>query len=157
MKFTALPSDIVHALQAGGPDAYGHAPEITRSDGAGNPCRHCLEFVPTGADMLILAHRPFADLQPYAETGPIFLCAAPCARGGGDVDADALPEVLRSSPDYLLKGYGTDDRIIYGTGAIVPPAEIAGRAAQLFADPQVAYLHLRSARNNCYLARIDRN
>ena len=41
-KITALPTDEVRALQAGGPDAYGTAPERVISTGAGNPCRHCL-------------------------------------------------------------------------------------------------------------------
>lgn len=153
MRYTALPTDIVRALQSGGPDAYGHAPERSLSDGGGNPCRHCLCNIPQGAPMLILAHRPFDGLHPYAETGPIFLCAEPCARGGGTKP----PAILQTSPDYLLKGYGTDDRIVYGTGAITLAGDIAARAREVFADPRVAYIHVRSARNNCYQARIDRD
>jgi hypothetical protein len=96
-------------------------------------------------------HRPFPALQPYAETGPIFLCAEPCVAGGGAV----LPEIL-NSPDYILRGYGPDDRIVYGTGAVTPKPEIAARAGVILADRRVAYVHVRSARNNCYQARIDR-
>jgi len=29
------------------------------------------------------------------------------------------------SPDYIVRGYGPDDRIVYGTGAVVPTPEIA--------------------------------
>ena len=101
--------------------------------------------------MLILAHRPFPEPQPYAEVGPIFLCAEPCVRGGGA----GRPEML-GSPDYIVRGYGADDRIVYGTGRVVATEAIPARAAELFADPRVAYLHVRSARNNCYQARIDR-
>ncbi|MGL6209540.1 MAG: DUF1203 domain-containing protein, partial [Paracoccaceae bacterium] len=54
------------------------------------------------------------------------------------------------------RGYSADDRIIYGTGSVVPTEAIAVRAGELFADPRVAYLHVRSARNNCYQVRIDR-
>lgn len=153
MRFSALPTDVVRTYQAGAPDAYGNAPEHAISDGNGTPCRHCLCDVPKGAGMLILAHRPFDGLHPYAETGPIFLCADPCPRGGGDT----LPEILQTSPDYLIKGYSPDDRIVYGTGAIVPTTDIDSFAAQTFENPKVAYLHVRSARNNCYQARIDRN
>jgi hypothetical protein len=102
--------------------------------------------------MLILAHRPFPSPQPYAETGPIFLCAAECSRGGGP----SLPEILGTSPDYLLRGYGGDHRIVYGTGAVVARADLVARAGLLFGDPRVAYLHVRSARNTCYQLRIDR-
>ena len=101
--------------------------------------------------MLVLAHRPFPAPQPYAEIGPIFLCADPCQPGGGG----SVPAML-DSPDYILRGYGSDDRIVYGTGAVVPTADLAAQALERLADPRVAYVHVRSARNNCYQVRIDR-
>lgn len=151
IRFKALPTAEVRALQAGAPDAYGQAPERALSDGQGNPCRHCLKQIPAGAAMLILAHRPFPAPQPYAETGPIFLCADPCERGGGE----GVPEAL-ASPEYLIKGYSSQDRIVYGTGAIVPTPEIPAAARRILDREGVAYVHVRSARNNCYQARIDR-
>lgn len=151
IRFTALPTETVRALQAGGPDAHGQMPERRTSDGAGVPCRHCLQQVPAGRDYLILAHRPFPAPQPYAETGPIFLCADPCTAGGGD----ALPAMLASA-QYIVRGYGPDDRIVYGTGGVVPTPAIPDRAADLLARAGVAYVHVRSAANNCYQVRIDR-
>ena len=151
IHFTPLPTDEVRALQAGGADAYGQTPERGVSEGAGTPCRHCLGQIPAGAGMLILAHRPFPAVQPYAETGPIFLCADPCEAGGG---AD-IPAAL-GSPEYLLKGYSPQDRIVYGTGEIVRTGDIPARAQDILAHPDVAYVHVRSARNNCYQMRIDR-
>jgi hypothetical protein len=151
IRFTALPTETVRALQAGGPDANGQVPERQVSDGGGYPCRHCLKMIPPGAGVLVLAHRPFPAPQPYAELGPIFLCADPCEAGGGE----GLPEIL-ASPDYIVRGYGADDRIVYGTGGVVPTPGIAARAEELLADPRVAYVHVRSARNNCYQVRIDR-
>ena len=100
--------------------------------------------------MLILAHRPFPAPQPYAEVGPIFLCAEDCEAGGGG----GLPEIL-TSPTYIVRGYGPDDRIVYGTGAVVPTASLASEAASRLADPRVSYVHVRSARNNCFQVRID--
>lgn len=153
LRFQSLPTEEVRALQAGAPDAYGHAPELHVSDGGGNPCRHCLRYIPEGAPMLILAHRPFSERHPYAETGPIFLCADPCE---APQDAAVLPEILTQSPDYLIKGYGRDDRIAYGTGKIVKRDRLAQAAEAIFDDPRVAYVHVRSARNNCYQLRIDK-
>lgn len=149
---TPLATETVRALQAGAPDAYGIPPEQHVAQGTGNLCRHCLRFIPEGAEMLILAYRPFAGLHPYAETGPIFLCADACAQHEGG----AMPEVLRDSPDYLLKGYNAQDRIVYGTGRVVAATEIAEYAETVFERGEVAYIHVRSARNNCYQARIDR-
>ena len=151
MRFVAMPTDVVRAYQAGGPDANGQLPERKVAEGGGNPCRHCLKMIPEGAGMLVLAHRPFPAPQPYAEVGPIFLCADPCQRGGGE----AVPQML-ASPDYIVRGYGGDDRIVYGTGEVVPTPLIPALAATLLADARVAYVHVRSARNNCYQCRIDR-
>lgn len=80
IRFIALPSHEVAALQSGAPDAHGQLPERDISDGDGVPCRHCLTRVAKGEPYLILAYRPFPKEQPYAETGPIFLHADPCPR-----------------------------------------------------------------------------
>jgi hypothetical protein len=154
ISFAALPTAPVRALQAGGPDANGQAPERALSDGQGNPCRHCLQMIPAGAGMLILSYRPFPAPQPYAEQGPIFLCAD-AARCNPPENPAALPAIL-SSPSYILRGYGRDDRIIYGTGAVVPTGRIVAEATSRLSDPGVAYVHVRSAQNNCYQVRIDR-
>ena len=151
-RITALPTDLVRALQDGGADAHGQIPERTVSDGGRNPCRHCLAYIPEGAGMLILAHRPFPEAQPYAETGPIFLCADHCRRHQGE----ELPEVLERAPDYLIKGYSADHRIVYGTGIVIPQAEMMAQVEAIFTDERVEYVHIRSSRNNCYQARIDR-
>jgi len=150
VHFTPIPTAVARAYQSGAPDANGQLPERHVADGDGNPCRHCLQMIAQGAGMLVLAHRPFPAPQPYAELGPIFLCADPCVAGGGE----ALPEIL-NSPDYILCGYGADDRIVYGSGSVIARGDINARAESLMNDTRVAYVHVRSARNNCYQLRID--
>jgi Protein of unknown function (DUF1203) len=151
IRFTPIPTETARAYQSGAPDANGQPPERHISDGGGNPCRHCLGMIPKGAGMLVLAHRPFPAPQPYAEIGPIFLCADACQPG----DGPDLPVIL-NSPDYIVRGYGPDDRIVYGSGAVTPTAQITTRAADLFTDARIAYVHVRSARNNCFQVRIDK-
>ncbi len=152
-KFIALPTKTVRALQAGAADANGQAPERDISDGSAVPCRHCLSDVAAGEPFLILAHRPFREAQPYAETGPIFLHAEPCERHG---EMAEVPALFLSRAQALIRGYGADDRIVYGTGQVIPSAEIGAVAQDLLVRPEVAYLHLRSASNNCYQCRIER-
>lgn len=153
IRFIAMASDEARAYQRGEPDAYGNPPERRISDGTGLPCRHCLRYIPQGKAYLILAYRPFPRLQPYAETGPIFLCADECPRAQ---DSDVMPEILRASPDFLMRGYDRDDRIIYGTGEVTPKRLVCTQAHELLQRSDVAYVHLRSARNNCYQCRIER-
>lgn len=152
IRYHPMPTATVQALRRGELDAYGNPPERSLSDGAGNPCRHCLDFVPKGAAMLILAHRPFDGLHPYAETGPIFLCAADCVAWSGE----GVPPILTSSPDYLLKGYTADQRIRYGTGKVVPRDALADYAADLLGRADISFVDVRSARNNCFQLRIRR-
>jgi Protein of unknown function (DUF1203) len=83
----------------------------------------------------------------------------PCRHCLGMIPEGAGMLVLAHRPFPALqpvRGYGADDRIVYGTGGVVATEAIAARAGELFADAQVAYLHVRSARNNCYQCRIDR-
>ncbi len=152
IRFHALPAETVAALRAGAPDAYGNPVERVVSDGGGHPCRHCLRDVAAGAEMLICAHRPFPDLQPYAETGPIFFCAA-CERREASGEA---PPVVASRKEFLLKGYTRDNRIRYGTGRVTPTAEIPAYCETLLADPEIGFVDLRSATNNCFICRVER-
>lgn len=154
LRFAPLDTALVRALRAGAPDANGQPPERGAvSNGAGAPCRHCLRDVPAGEAYLILAHRPFPEPQPYAETGPIFLCAEDCTPW---TDDGSLPPILTTSPDYLVKGYTADHRILYGTGRVVAREMLRDHAESLFADPRVAFVDVRSARNNCFQLRIFR-
>ncbi len=154
VQFIALPSDQVRALQAGAPDSNGQTPERHISDGDGVPCRHCLTDVAKGEAYLILAHRPFDTVQPYAEQGPIFIHADHCPTFGTQ---PRLPPVLAARRKMLIRGYGSDDRIVYGTGKIVGTAAIIAEAEKMFDNATVAYIHVRSASNNCYQCRIERD
>jgi len=151
LMYHPLDPVFVASVRASGPDANGQLAERAVSDGTGVPCRSCLRDVPKGKPYLILAARPFPEPQPYAEVGPIFLCADDCTPWG---DA-GIPPILQTSPDYLLKGYGPDNRIIYGTGRVTPADEITEYAAQLLSRGDVAYVDVRSARNNCFQTRIS--
>lgn len=152
LTYIPLPTDQVRALQNGGLDADGNAPERQISDGNGNPCRHCLQEIAEGDEFLIVAHRPFTSIQPYAEQGPLFLHAAECAAYG---ETDILPEMYRGSRSLLLRGYSAEERIVYGTGQIAAPEKIEAVAQNILATKGVAYIHARSATNNCYQFRIE--
>ncbi len=154
IQFVSMPTDEALAFQAGAGDANGQAPERHVSDGGGVPCRHCQADVAAGAPYLILAYRPFPRAQPYAEIGPIFLHAEPCPRYP---PTGAVPPMFLSRERYLVKGYGRNDRIVYGTGRIVASADVAEAAASILERAGVAYVHARSALNNCFQCRIERS
>ena len=153
VRYVSMPSEVAEAYWAGGPDANGQAPEVHVSDGGSVPCRHCQQDVAKGEPYLILAYRPFPEAQPYAELGPIFLHAEPCARYP---ESGETPPMFLKRERYLVKGYNAGNRIVYGTGQIIPPHEMNAVAARLFERDEVRYIHVRSAQNNCFSCRIDR-
>ncbi|RJE88181.1 DUF1203 domain-containing protein [Paracoccus onubensis] len=152
IRFRPIPTALAQAWRNGAADVYGLAPEhVAASPGNGTPCRHCMEQVPEGEPYLIVAHRPFEGLNPYTESGPIFLCAAECAAGGPDFPAGFL-----RSKQYIVRGYSSDERIVYGTGGVVPTGEIEARCRELFTRDEIAFIHIRSASNNCFHCRVER-
>ncbi len=152
IRFDPYDPAAVALWRGGGADDNGRAPERALARGEGNPCRSCLRDIGEGAPMLILGARPFVGRHAYAETGPIFLHAEPCEPWAGA----GVPPILATSPDYLVKGYGPDERIVYGTGRIVPCAAVGAYCADLLGGAAVAFVDIRSARNNCFQARARR-
>lgn len=152
IHFNAIATDHARHIQTGGKDANGQMAERRLSSGSGTPCRHCLQYIKAGEAYLIAAYRPFQTIQPYAETGPIFLHAALCQRAEPD---DDLPAIL-DGPDFILRGYDGDERIVSGTGAVIARSGIKKRAEALLLRDDIVFVDIRSARNNCFLCRVQR-
>jgi len=141
----------VDRIRCGGIDANGQPPLTRVAEGLANPCRHCLDLIAEGEEKLVLAYRPFDDLQPYAETGPIFLHKRSCAR----YESDALPAWFDFMEPALIRGYGADDWIRYDTGDVVPGPQLTAACLKILGDDTVAYVHIRS-KFNCFQCRVDR-
>lgn len=153
--FKAIPTEITRNYQKGGLDENGSKPELVESDGSGNPCRHCLTEIPKGRGMLILNFRPLvAKINPYSETGPVFLCEAKCER---HADSSELPDMFKGWDKILIRGYNTEGRIVYGTGSSIKMTDVESAARKIFEDSKVDYIHMRSASYNCYQCRIERD
>jgi len=154
IQFRGMPTDEARALQRGGKDSNGQVAENAVSDGVGNPCRHCMQMIGEDVPMLVVAHRPFTTVQPYAEMGPIFLHAEEC--DAYEVEGNELPPVLEDSPEYIVRGYDADEKIVYRTGKVTPQENIIARSADLLKRNDLQFLHVRSATNNCWQARVER-
>lgn len=153
LKVIAMPTEEARAYQSGALDANGLVPELEIAQGPGNPCRHCLEPIEEGAEKLVLAYRPFDELQPYAELGPIFLHKRECLQHAPNA---GLPQMFKRWDAVIVRGYGKDNRIQYLSAEVVPVADIEKRCQALLQNPDVEYLHIRTARYNCYQCRVER-
>jgi len=151
LSIRGIPSDEVDRLRGGAPDANGQPALVRVAEGVANPCRHCLGLIAEGDEKLVLAYRPFAAPQPYAETGPIFLHRAACAR----YESDALPTWFDFLDPAIVRGYGADDWIRYETGDVVRGPELTARCRAILDDASIGYVHVRS-KYNCFQCRVDR-
>ncbi len=133
------------------PDANGQKPVEMISDGKSNPCRHCLGLIAKGDAMLLLAYRPFDALQPYAETGPVFLHVDACEH----YDSNTMPAWFDHFDPAILRGYGENHFIRYDTGKAVPGKDLTSACQNILQDESVAYVHIRS-KFNCFQCRVDR-
>lgn len=146
-----IDTGFVESIRTGGSDANGQRAMSTKAIGSANPCRHCLQLIAEGDDKLVLAYRPFAGLQPYAEVGPIFLHQRRCIR----YEARRLPDWFAYLQPALIRGYGHDDWIRYETGNVVAGGELAAECEKILGNADVAYVHIRS-KFNCFQCRVDR-
>lgn len=154
VRFVAMDTKTARQFWDGSTDAYGNAPIERVCDGGAIPCRHCLKPVAAGEAYLTLAYSPFGERQPYAETGPVFLHAEPCERAADASEPAAMFHY--NNNEYILRGYDGKDCIHYEVADVVPASELAAAAEAMLARQDVAYLHMRSSRFNCYQCRIER-
>ncbi|HVM97172.1 MAG TPA: DUF1203 domain-containing protein [Candidatus Acidoferrales bacterium] len=146
-----IPTEQAQRIRSGGPDANGQPALVRVAEGLANPCRHCLQLITEGDGKLVFAYRPFDDLQPYAETGPIFLHQKPCER----YESQALPPWFVFLEPAIIRGYGEDHWIRYDTGNVVAGSELETSCRTILRDPTIAYVHIRS-KYNCFQCRVDR-
>ncbi len=151
LKVRGIPTAEVERIRRGEPDANGQ-PALSRvAEGLTNPCRHCIGLIAAGSKKLVLAYRPFDALQPYAETGPIFLHEESCAR----YESEMLPAWFGHLDPAIVRGYGEDHWIRYDTGNVVPGRDLTAACRAILSDTTVAYVHIRS-KFNCFQCRVDR-
>jgi hypothetical protein len=145
------PSSTVRKIQSGGCDAYGQSAQVHTAKGVQNPCRHCLQLIAEGEEKLVLSYRPFDELQPYAETGPIFLHKHQCRQ----YKSDKLPEWFEYLNPAIIRGYDKNNWIRYDTGDVVRGSELDDTCRTILRDESIAYVHIRS-KFNCFLCQVER-
>ncbi len=151
LSVRGIPTNEVNRIRNGEPDANGQPALVRIAEGWANPCRHCLGLIIEGDKKLVLAYRPFDDVQPYAETGPIFLHQGPCEHYNSAV----LPPWFDYLDPAIIRGYGEDHWIRYDTGSVVAGTELTANCHTILSDRTIAYVHIRS-KYNCFQCRVER-
>ncbi len=116
----------------------------------GYPDRVELRDVEPGQSVLLVnyTHQPVES--PYRSSHAIFV------REGAEETFDQVDEVPESMRIRLLSLRAFDAKGMMLDADVIEGREVETVIARMFADPNVAYIHVHNAKRGCYAARIDR-
>jgi hypothetical protein len=115
----------------------------------GFPCRVSLEDAEPGETLLLLNHTDHAVTTPYRNSFAIYVRES---AGAAAALADCLPPVLQGRP-IALRGYDGQGML---RAATLKNGDVEAGIDELFARPEIAYIHAHNAAYGCFAARIDR-
>ncbi|MEV7000527.1 DUF1203 domain-containing protein [Streptomyces sp. NPDC093982] len=133
-------------------DAGRRTVPVTDEEG-GAPLRCCLRRSAPGERIALVSYAPQrrraaehgVDPGAYDEQGPVFIHAEDC----GGPDGDALPF---ANAHRTVRRYSGDGRIV--GGRLVEPGDFEAAFAEAFADPEVAFVHVRAVEYGCFLYEV---
>jgi len=149
--FEAIPQARLREIKAAGVDESGNQLTVQVDTEGGSPLRCCLRESDPGERMLLIAYTPPGTRGAYAERGPVFIHAEPCA---GYLTPSRYPPGL-SHRLQVVRAYDRDGRI--AGGVMVNDGEHAMTVIrELLTRPDVSLVHLRNVGYGCYNFAVRR-
>ena len=130
-------------------DDFGN--KLAPEESEGGPCRHCLKRAKPGESLILFSHRPFTQLSPYSEVGPVYVHAEACERYEA---TDIFPPEFKAGRTMTIRAYDVNEHIV--DAKLATETEVEGVIEELFGDPAVAFIHARFSAYGCYACRIER-
>lgn len=130
--------------------AEAGAVRVTADHKPGYPCRITLEDAEPGETLLLVNYEDHAVGSPYRHRYAVYVRESAAASASLQ---NALPPVFDNRP-IALRAF--DDRGMLRGATLALANDARGKIDQLFADPDIAYLHAHNAAHGCFAARIDR-
>lgn len=126
------------------------AVRVTATSKPGYPCRISLEDAELGETLILLNHVSHDVATPYRSSYAVYVREA--AQSVGDY-VDAVPPVFEGRP-LGLRGFDADGML--KTGALALPGQADAKIREVFANPDIAYIHAHNAAHGCFAAKVDR-
>lgn len=134
------------AIRGAGKDEHGNPLAAYPAKGW-EPLRCCLRTAAEAEAVALISYAPFTARSPWAEVGPVYIHAEPCA---GYPDSGALPADLRTGP-RVLRTYHADMSLDYDDITYVASGEDLEPALRDLLDrPGVAEVHVRASMSQCF-------
>jgi hypothetical protein len=151
LVFEPIPPARLQQIRAAGVDEAGNAVTPQTDTAGGSPLRCCLRESAPGEQVLLIAYTPPGTRGAYAERGPVFIHAEPCA---GYPASGGYPPALRHRAQ-VVRAYDRDGRI--ADGVLASDGEHAMSVIRdLLARPDVALVHCRNVGYGCYNFAVRR-
>ena len=151
-QVVAIPTEVAEDVRNTG-KSPGYGFPVHREVAAGRaPCRHCLKLIARGhEELLLFTYDPFRELGEPPLPGPVYIHAKECPRHSG---GHSIPEEYRGRL-LTLEGYGEDRALLREVR--VSHGEEQAAAEQLFREPDIRYVHVRSTEAGCFLFRLEKS
>jgi hypothetical protein len=130
--------------------AVHRAVRVTAMSNPGYPCRVSLKDAAIGETLILLHHVSHDVATPYRSSYAIYVREA--AREAGDY-FDTVPPVFTGRP---LGMRGFDARGMLKTAALALPGQADTKIREVFANPDIAYIHAHNAAHGCFAAKVER-
>jgi hypothetical protein len=114
----------------------------------GFPCRVSLVDRPIGEQVILLNHISHDAANPYRASHAIFVADADQAEFVDEVPPVFVPRMLS------MRGFDEDGMM--ADALITQPGEADAGIRKLFANPEIAYIHVHNAARGCFSARVER-
>lgn len=147
-----LSSEVSNSLKETMRDGFGNKPKLEQAQSRRSICRRCLRRFNPGERRLLFKFRPFEKEGVFAEAGPIYIHENDCYPETEVLTA--YPTDFRELP-LLLRAYTQEDEQV--DSDLIKNGDAETAIDKFFANPGVAYIHLRDGESGCYYARIERS
>jgi Protein of unknown function (DUF1203) len=131
--------------------AARNARRVTAAADRGFPCRVSLEDARAGEELILLNYVSHDVATPYRSAYAIYV-----RRNAGEAAEhfDSTPPVFEGRP-LGLRGFDAEGTLLDARLAL--PGEADAKIRDLFANPEIAYIHAHNAAHGCFAARVERH
>jgi Protein of unknown function (DUF1203) len=116
----------------------------------GYPCRVGLIDAAIGDELLLLSFEHQTAGSPYKASGPIYVRKASRQES---LPPDMIPDYVRLR-QISVRAYDAQHMMIDAT--VCEGCEVAPLIRTMFADDEVAYIHLHNAKRGCFSCAVHR-
>jgi hypothetical protein len=126
------------------------AVRVTADKAPGYPCRVTLADAKPGETLILLNHVSHDVATPYRSSYAIYVRE----HGAAQADyRDCVPPVFVGRP-LGLRAFDASGML--RTAALALAGQADAKIREVFADPDIAYIHAHNAAHGCFAAKVER-